>query len=58
MASAAAQPRRDLEQICLELQDKVNSFLREEAATDLLRGVQDQVRLAMGVIEEALDRYE
>lgn len=43
--------------VCLELQAKVDAFLAEDVDTKLLRDLQDQVRDAVGVIDEALDRY-
>ncbi|KUI55919.1 hypothetical protein VP1G_03242 [Cytospora mali] len=46
-----------LRQVCLELQAKVDAFLAEDADTKLLRGLQAQVKEAVGVIDEALDRY-
>ncbi|ROW01135.1 hypothetical protein VSDG_02635 [Cytospora chrysosperma] len=46
-----------LRQVCLELQAKVDSFLTEDVDTGLLRGLQAQVKDAMGVIDEALERY-
>lgn len=54
-ASAAAPPT--LRQVCLELQDKVEAFLAEDVETKLLKGLQAQVKEAVGVIDEALDKY-
>ncbi|KAJ2902052.1 phosphoadenosine phosphosulfate reductase [Zalerion maritima] len=42
---------------CLALQAKVNGFLEEEVLSPRLRGVQQQVRIAMGVIKQALEEY-
>ncbi|KAF3767001.1 adenine nucleotide alpha hydrolases-like protein [Cryphonectria parasitica EP155] len=54
---AAAPAAPSLRQVCLELQDKVEAFLAEDVETKLLRGVQAQVREAVSVIDEALDKY-
>jgi hypothetical protein len=43
--------------IALDVQRKVNAFLSQEATTPLLRAVQAQVRISMGVIDEALEKY-
>ena len=43
--------------LCAELAARVNAFLETEAATPLLRAVQEQTRVALGVISTALDRY-
>ncbi|CAN8102633.1 unnamed protein product [Discula destructiva] len=53
--AAVATP--SLRQVCLELQDKLEAFLAEDVDTKLLKGVQAQVKDAVGVIDEALDRY-
>lgn len=46
-----------LRQVCHELQDKVEAFLAEDVDTKLLKGVQAQVKEAVGVIDEALEKY-
>lgn len=56
-ASGPAPAAPSLRQVCLELQDKVEAFLAEDVDTKLLKGVQAQVKDAVGVIDEALDRY-
>jgi FAD synthetase len=43
--------------LCLELAARVNAFLHSEAETPVLKAVQEQTRVALGVISEALDRY-
>lgn len=43
--------------ICAALYARVNTFLETEAETPLLKAVQEQTRVALGVISEALDRY-
>lgn len=56
-ANASAAAPLTLRQVCLELQDKVEAFLAEDVDTKLLKGVQAQVKEAVGVIDEALERY-
>lgn len=48
---------RTLPEVCGELRRKVTAFLEEETDDKVLRGVQSQIRVSMGVIEEALRRY-
>lgn len=48
---------KTIQPICAELAARVNTFLEAEAPTPLLRDVQKQTRVAIGVIEEALERY-
>lgn len=43
--------------ICAALYARVNTFLETEAETPILKAVQEQTRVALGVISEALDRY-
>jgi FAD synthetase len=43
--------------ICTALAERVNAFLLSEAKTPLLKAVQDQTRIALGVIDTALQRY-
>ncbi|KAG9235840.1 hypothetical protein BJ875DRAFT_256374 [Amylocarpus encephaloides] len=43
--------------ICAEVAAKVNAFLESEPESPLLRRVQEQTRIALGVIGEALERY-
>jgi FAD synthetase len=43
--------------ICAALATRVNTFLESEAPTPLLKDVQKQTKIALGVIDEALDRY-
>ncbi|ROW16762.1 hypothetical protein VPNG_01601 [Cytospora leucostoma] len=52
-----SSPTTTLRQVCLELQAKVDAFLAEDVDTKLLRGLQAQVREAIGVVNEALERY-
>jgi len=51
-------PLRSLHTVCLKLNEKINSFLAEEPQTPLLRSAQAQLRVSMGVVEEALEKYQ
>jgi FAD synthetase len=53
----AMSNRSSFRDVCFELRDKVEAFLAEEQKTTLLRDVQAQVRVSIGVVEEALDKY-
>lgn len=53
----AATGTPSLRQVCLELQDKVEAFLAQDVDTKILKGVQAQVKEAVGVIDEALEKY-
>lgn len=55
-ASVSDVPR-SLLRICDELRRKVTAFLDEQTDSKVLQGVQSQVRVSMGVIEEAMRRY-
>lgn len=48
---------RTLPDICHTLRRKVNAFLDEQTEDPVLRNVQRQARVSMGVISEALQRY-
>jgi FAD synthetase len=43
--------------ICAALAARVNAFLDTEAQTPLLKAVQEQTRVSLGVISETLERY-
>ncbi len=43
--------------LCATLAARINGFLETEAETPLLRAVQEQTRVALGVINTALERY-
>ena len=53
----ADPPPRSLHDVCLELRERVDAFLAEELERPLLRNVQAQLRVSMGVVEEALGRH-
>jgi hypothetical protein len=42
---------------CNEIAAKVNAFLEEDLDDEVLKSVQEQTRIALGVISETLDRY-
>lgn len=44
--------------ICAEIAGRVNAFLESEQETPLLKQVQEQTRVALGVISTALERYK
>ncbi|KAF7860436.1 hypothetical protein EAF04_008562 [Stromatinia cepivora] len=50
---------KNLKERCDEVAGKVNGFLKEEfgEGEEVLTGVQEQTRIALGVIEECLQRY-
>jgi len=48
---------RRLPEICHILRRKIAVFLDEQLTDGLLRDTQQQARVAMGVVEEALRRY-
>lgn len=45
------------ESICTQISHQVNAFLEDEATTPLLRRVQAQMRITLGVIHKALKQY-
>lgn len=47
----------EMRALCAGLKTKVDKFLETEASDDLIRDVQKQVRLAKGIIDDALKRY-
>lgn len=52
-----ADAPRPLPEICYKLRQQVLDFLAEDVQDELLCKVQSQVRVALGVIDEALQRY-
>jgi len=48
---------QSLEDVCRELHTKVIRFLKEETEDRVLKDVQEQTRIALGVIQEALAKY-
>jgi FAD synthetase len=52
-----AAARRSFPEICDELRRKVAALLGKQTDDEGLRNVQNQVRISMRVITEALERY-
>jgi hypothetical protein len=48
----------EMRALCSQLKDKVDAFLATETTDELLQGTQNQVRIAKGVIDDALSRYQ
>lgn len=46
-----------LPNLCRDINEKISLFLAEDAPTERLRNLQEQTKVALGVIREALDRY-
>lgn len=47
----------ELEALCGRVHSRITRFLEEGVGDSTLKRVQEQTRIALGVIEEALDRY-
>lgn len=43
--------------ICTKVNERLEAFLASEPKTERLRGVQEQSRLSLRIIEEALEKY-
>lgn len=54
---AVSDTPRPLPVICDELRRKVIAFLEEQTDDVVLQNVQSQVRVTMGIIEEAMRRF-
>lgn len=46
------------QQVCADLDGKITAFLGTTTDDTVLRGVQEQTRISVGVVEEALKRYQ
>lgn len=44
-------------QLCAKIHDRIEAFLDEKDVSPRVKGVQEQTRISLRVIEEALDRY-
>ena len=42
---------------CARIHDRIAAFLEEETVSDRVKRVQEQTRIALGVIDEALGQY-
>ena len=49
---------RSLRQVCAERHELVTSFLEEQVETELLKKVQNQTRISLAVLQEALKTNE
>jgi hypothetical protein len=47
----------DLRRVCLALRARVDAFLARDGPDDRIRATQEQVRVAMGVTDDALRQY-
>jgi FAD synthetase len=43
--------------ICAQVHDRLETFLAAEPKTERIRAVQEQSRLSLRIIEEALEKY-
>lgn len=48
----------EMRTLCAGLKEKVDRFLRAESSDELVKNVQSQVRVAKGIIDDALKRYK
>ncbi|KAJ3564321.1 hypothetical protein NPX13_g7883 [Xylaria arbuscula] len=55
--ASASSPPRSLYEVCLEVSNKVDNLLAESPKTALHRDTQARVREAIGVVDEAFQRY-
>lgn len=44
-------------QLCAKIHDRITAFLDEKEVSPRVKGVQEQTRIALGVIEKVLDQY-
>ncbi len=56
-ATITQDPPQGLPELCAQVHQRLEAFLRAEPATERLRQVQEQSRLSLKVLEEALERY-
>lgn len=57
-ATTPASPKRSLEAVCDDLHRQVTAFLSRPPDSELVRKVQEQTRVSIGIIEKALNDYE
>ncbi|KAI9829861.1 MAG: hypothetical protein M1819_005959 [Sarea resinae] len=55
--NTTAYDANDLHQLCRQLNARITAFLEQDAPTDRLKRVQQQTRISLGVVEDALRRY-
>ncbi len=56
--SDGVPPSAPLRSLCRDVKTKIEAFLAEDIETEILKRVQEQTRLSLRVIQEALQRYE
>jgi len=56
-ATITQDPPQALPELCAKVHARVEAFLHAEASTESLKAVQDQSRLSLKIIDEALERY-
>ncbi|KAK0942338.1 3'-phosphoadenosine 5'-phosphosulfate sulfotransferase [Friedmanniomyces endolithicus] len=56
-AAITPDPPQALPELCAQVHQRLEGFLKAEPATERLRQVQEQSRLSLKVLEEALERY-
>ncbi|KAI5201681.1 putative FAD synthetase [Aureobasidium subglaciale] len=56
-ATIAPGQEERLPAVCAKVHARVTAFLAAQPSTDRLRGVQEQTRLSLKVLDEALERY-
>ena len=56
-ATITRDPPQALPELCARVHARLEAFLHAEPASERLRHVQDQSRVSLKVIEEALERY-
>lgn len=55
--TTAQNGEAQLQQLCSKVHARIAAFLDANASTDVLRQVQDQTRLTLKILDEALERY-
>lgn len=56
-ANSNSEQQHSLPAVCAQVHQLLETFLASEPRNERLRGVQEQSRLSLRIIEEALDRY-
>lgn len=56
-ATITQDPPQALPELCARVHQKLEAFLRKKPGSERVRGVQDQSRLSLRILEEALERY-
>ncbi|KAK5121721.1 hypothetical protein LTR85_004596 [Meristemomyces frigidus] len=56
-ATITKDPPKALPELCAQVHQRLEAFLKAEPRSERVKGVQDQSRLSLKVLEEALERY-